>query len=261
MSGEVADLDQAADELYGVDLGEFVNVRTRLVKELRAAGNDADAGTLAKLRKPSVAAWVLNQLARQHRRDIDLLLDAGHRLREAQAGVLGGSEKQTFEKARATERDALKRLTREAEKLLHARGSGSGNVLNQVTESLRTAAISTTGRELLARGRFTEPSRGEGFDIVSELAGNAPSRPRSKAKQSATDEAEREARAALREAKERLREAEGRARKAAQAADRLEAEADEARALEETESADAEEAGRRVDEIEKALAALRRKRA
>jgi hypothetical protein len=250
---EVMDLEQAADELYGADLDEFVKMRTRLAKELREAGNRAEADTLAKLRKPSVAAWVLNQLARQHRRDIDLLLDAGHRLREAQAGVLSGSEKQTFEKARETEREALQRLVGEAEKLLQARGSASHSVVNQVAESLRTASISTTGRELLARGRFTEPSRAEGFDIVRELAGNAPRRPREASKRSSTEQAEREARAALREAKERLRDAEGRERKAAQAAD-------EARAAAAKESAGADEARRQVDEIEKTLAALRRKR-
>ena len=250
---EVMDLEQAADELYGADLDEFIKLRTRLAKELRESGNGADADTLAKLRKPSVAAWVLNRLARQHRRDIDLLLDAGHRLREAQAGVLSGSEKQTFDKARETERDALRRLTGEAEKLLEARGSASRNVVNQVTESLRTASISTTGRELLARGRFSEPSRAEGFDIVRELAGDAPPRPRAATKRAAAEQAEREARAALRDAKERLRDAEVRERKAAQAAD-------EARAAAEKEGAAADEARRQVDEIEKTLAALRRKR-
>ncbi|MEP6813769.1 MAG: hypothetical protein ABI990_12325 [Actinomycetota bacterium] len=242
------DLEQAADELYGADLDEFVKLRTRLAKELRESGNGADADTLANLRKPSVAAWVLNQLARQHRRDIDLLLDAGHRLREAQAGVLSGSEKQTFDKARETERDALRRLSGEAEKL-----SASRSVINQVVESLRTASISTTGRELLARGRFTEPSRAEGFDIVRELAGNAPPRPRAATKRAVAEQAEREARAGLREAKERLRDAEGRERKAAQAAD-------EARAAAEKESAAADGARRLVEEIEKTLAALRRKR-
>lgn len=258
MSAE-ADLERAVDELYGADLEQFVQVRTRLAKELRDAGNRADADALAKLRKPTVAAWVLNRLARQHRRDVDLLLDAGHRLREAQAGVLSGSEKQTFEKARKTEREALQRLTREAEKLVQARGSAGGNVVSQVAESLRTAAISTAGRELLARGRFTEPSRAEGFDIVGELVGTAPSQPRASAKQSETERAEREARAGLRDAKERLRDVEARVRKAAQTADRLEAEAEAARATEKNERTAAAAARRRVDVLEETLAALRRK--
>ena len=86
------DLDEAIDELYGASLDEFVAERTRLAKELRDAGNREEAQAVAKLRKPNVAAWVLNQLARRNRREIDLLLDAGHRLREAQAGAMAGQE-------------------------------------------------------------------------------------------------------------------------------------------------------------------------
>jgi hypothetical protein len=257
MSGEAADLEQAVDQLYGAELADFVELRKQLAKELRDAGNAAEAEALAKLRKPSVAAWTLNQLARRERRDVDLLLDAGHRLREAQAGVLQGSDKASFEQSRKTERDALQRLMREAERLLSGQGKASANVLNQVRESLRTAAISTTGRELLARGRFTEPSRAEGFDIVSELAGDAP-RPRPASRPAPDRQAEAEARAAVREAKERLREAEARARRSAKAAGALQAEADEARAVAEAESAEVEAARREVDEAEQALAARRR---
>lgn len=258
MSSEAADVEHAVDQLYGAELADFVATRKRLAKKLRDAGNSAEADALEKLQKPTIAAWTLNQLARSQRRDVDLLLDAGHRLREAQAGVLRGSEKESFERSRTTERDALQRLMREAESLLAQHGKASANVLNQIRESLRTAAISTTGRELLARGRFTEPSRAEGFDIVSELAGGDAARTRP-ARNSAPDrQADAEARAAVREAKERLREAETRARKSAKAADALQAEADKARADADDASAEVEAARRRVDEAEQALAARRR---
>lgn len=257
MSAEV-DLEQAADELYGADLADFVQVRARLAKELRAAGKGADADALAKLRKPSVAAWTLNQLARRCRRDVDLLLDAGHRLREAQAGVMRGSGKASFERSRKTEQEALQRLLREAEGMLEARGNASANVLNQVRESLRTAAISTSGRELLARGRFVEPSRAEGFDIVGELAGTAGPQPPAKHSRPPRPD-DREARAALRDARAALRDAEGRSRKTAQAADRLASDAERARELAEKASAEVEAAQRRVDEAVEALAALRRR--
>src|SRR5438876_7791085 len=125
-------LDEAADQLYGSSLDDFVSERTRLVKELRATGEAEEAATLAKSRKPTVAAWVLNQLARRNRRDIDLLLDAGHRLRDAQAEALTGEEKGEFERARKTERDALRSLNREAERFLTAeRGGACASGLNQ----------------------------------------------------------------------------------------------------------------------------------
>src|SRR5438876_11848144 len=125
-------IEQAIDELYAADLEQFVAERTRLAKALRDAGDREGAEAFAKLRKPTVAAWVLNQLARRNRREVDLLLDAGHRLREAQAEALTGEEKGEFERARKTERDALRSLNREAERFLTAeRGGACASGLNQ----------------------------------------------------------------------------------------------------------------------------------
>lgn len=159
-------LDEALDELYGAPLDEFVAERKRLAQTL---GGD-EAKELTKLKKPNVAAWVLNQLARRERRDVDLLLDAGHRLRQAQAGVLRGAEKETFEDARRKESDAIKRLTKAAERLLRAaRGTASASALAQIEESLRAAAVTEEGREALARGRFVEPLRASGFDAFAGI--------------------------------------------------------------------------------------------
>jgi hypothetical protein len=199
-------LDDAIDELYGAAPEEFVAERTRLAKALRAEGLRDEAETLAKLRKPSIAAWALNQLARGHRREVDLLLDSGHRLREAQAGLFGGGEKEAFETARRSEQEALSQLTAAAERLLGERGSASAATLAQVSESLRAAAVSPEGRELLARGRFIEPIRGQGFDLLGELAAGAPTRPKAKPRRDRA--AEEKARAELRDAKAELRAAE-----------------------------------------------------
>ena len=111
-------LDEALDHLYGVDPEAFVAERKRLARELKDAGDAASADAVAKTRKPTVAAWALNQLARKQRRDVDLLLDAGHRLRQAQEGVVGGDDRAAFEQAQKTERDALRRLR-------HAAGVGA----------------------------------------------------------------------------------------------------------------------------------------
>src|SRR5207245_6411486 len=124
---------------------------TRLVKELRAAGSPEDAATLAKSRKPTVSAWVLNQLARRNRRDIDLLLEGGHRLLQTQAIALSSRDRQAFERAMKTQSDTLRRLTGAAQRFLkEERSVAPASVLNQVEEALRAAAISETGRETLA---------------------------------------------------------------------------------------------------------------
>lgn len=190
-------LDDALDELYGASLEDFVTERKRLAKKL----GGEEGKELAKARKPSVAAWVLNQLARRERRDVDLLLDAGHRLRRAQAGVLRGEERASFEQARTKELDALKRLAKAAERMLRdTRGSASASTLAQVNEALRTAAVTEEGRELLARGRFTEPPQASGFDAFAGI--EVPKRARKRRppeKSDAQREAEKELRALERE--------------------------------------------------------------
>jgi hypothetical protein len=246
-------LEDATDQLYAASLPEFVSERARLAKELRDAGNPEDAAALTKLKKPNVAAWVLNQLARRNRRDVDLLLDAGHRLREAQSGALRGAERESFEQARTAHREALQRLTRDAEELLaEERGGASASVLNQIGEALRAASISESGRELLARGRFVEPPRAAGFDVVSELAGGAP--PPSRRARTADREEQRKAKEALRAATARRRDADREAARAEQAAAKARAHADEAareaqaaRERADAAAAEVEEAERRVD--------------
>lgn len=198
------DLDDALDQLYGAAPEEFVAERKRLAKELKADGRTDDADHIAKIRKPTVAAWALNRLARDHRRDIDLLLDSGHRLRQAQAGVLRGDAREAFEQAQRTERETIGRLRHEAEQLL---GGASSAVLEQIAASLHAAAVSEQGREVLAAGRFTQPFTLEGFDAVAGLA-PPPSKRAAKPKPTRSAEELKQARAELAEARKRLREAE-----------------------------------------------------
>jgi hypothetical protein len=234
-------LDEAIDELYGADLDAFTAERTRLARELRNGGSRDEALELQQLRKPTVAAWALNQLARRNRRDVDLLLDAGHRLREAQAAALRGEEREAFEQARTTERDALRRLRKEADRLLREeRGGASPAVLSQIDETLRAAAISEEGRERLALGRFTAPLVPEGFGALEGLAPDTPLPPRPR-KPSAGDEKRRQ-----REAAKRVRELEAEAH----AAERRVAEL--RRALDDAES-EAEAKRERADEAREEL--------
>ena len=201
------DLAQALAELYDAAPEDFVSERKRLAKELKAEGRADDAEHVTKLRKPTVAAWALNRLARDHRRDVDLLLDSGHRLRQAQAGVLRGDAREAFAQAQRTEREAIGRLVHEAEQLLADRGGASAAVLGQIGASLHAAAVSETGRAVLAAGQFTQPLTLEGFDAIADLA-PPPSKRRAKPKPSRSSDELKKLRAELAEARKRLREAE-----------------------------------------------------
>src|SRR5262249_19236169 len=180
----------------------------RLAKALKAEGRGVEAERLAKSRKPSLAAWALNRLARDERRDVDLLLHSGHRMRTAE-------DRDAFDQARRVEREAVDRLTQEAAALLEGRGSTSEASPPPVAESLRAAAASEEGRELLTSGRFTQAFEGGGFDALSGLALKATAR-RSPApsRKQRDQEAQRKAKAELTEAKSQLRAAERAARAA-----------------------------------------------
>src|SRR5262245_11952272 len=81
-----------AVELYGLPLEEFTAERDRRAKALRAEGERDAAAVVAALRKPTLAAWTVNQLVRSRRDDLDALLEAGNDLLEAQHRADGAEE-------------------------------------------------------------------------------------------------------------------------------------------------------------------------
>jgi hypothetical protein len=181
---QVHNLEEKLDHLYSLEPAMFVAERDRLVRELRDEGQREEAEQVKHLRKPTVSAWTINQLARQERRDIDLLLDAGHRLIEAQQGLFAGEDRKSLDEARRTQRDALARLRQAARRILVAAGHGGEAVLDRIMGTLQAAAVSTEGRELLARGRLMGDIEATGFELLAPLAKGVPSTEKSKQRRS-----------------------------------------------------------------------------
>ena len=177
------DLDSAIDDLYGQELDAFVGERNRVAAQLRKEGRRAEAARVKELRKPSLSAWAVNQLARRRRKDVDLLLDAGHRLASAQTAVLSGGDPERFDEARRSQNEALKRLRGAAAEVLGDRASPG--TLERVSATLRAAAVSDEGRELLARGRVVGDVETTGFEAFAGLAPTAGARAAPRAKSAA----------------------------------------------------------------------------
>lgn len=263
-------LETELDRLYGLDPSAFVDERDRLARELRADDRRDKAEEVKRLRKPTVSAWTINQLARQERRDVDLLLDAGHRLREAQQGVLSGSDRQTLDEARRTERDALANLRKAAGRILAEAGRRGESALNRVMQTLQAAAVSTEGRELLARGRFTGDLEATGFELLAPLAQpetkrTAPprqtTRPRRPERQQQKQRERLEvARAELREARSTARAADKELRDAEREAGKARRELDQAEGRVEKSRAAADAAQAAVGQAEEQVREARAKR-
>ena len=83
-------LAAVAEELYGGTPADFTARRTLRADEAKRSGDPESAATIRSWRKPSVSAWLVNQLARSRPDDLDALVELGDELRAAQAAMDGG---------------------------------------------------------------------------------------------------------------------------------------------------------------------------
>jgi hypothetical protein len=122
----------AARALHQVPLAQFVAERKRLADELRAAGDKKGGAKLRQLPRPSVSAWVTNQLY-WHARDLyDEMMAAAAKLRDGDLG------------ATAAHRDAIAKLRQRATAMLADAGhAATSATLHKVATNL--AAISALG--------------------------------------------------------------------------------------------------------------------
>ncbi len=72
---------EVADRLYALPLDQFTAARNTAAKD---ADDRGLAGEIRGLRKPSATAWVVNQLVRHRREEVEALLELGQSLRDAQ---------------------------------------------------------------------------------------------------------------------------------------------------------------------------------
>ena len=214
-------LDGELDRLYGLPLKEFVAARDELAKRLRGDDRREEADQVKALRKPAVAAWLVNRLAREREIDVQRLLKASETLRNAQADAAAGRT-EAFADARRDEHEALERLAQAAREIAAREGPGQAAVA-QATQTLRAASLTDEGRKLLKRGRLTEELEPPGFEALTGLVPAAPRKRPPKRREK--PQPSREARARVKRLREQEREADAEARAAEREADRAEKEA------------------------------------
>jgi hypothetical protein len=175
--------EQAAQELYGLPPGEFTRARDARVKELRKQGDREAADRVKALRKPTVAAWALNQLARGRPKDLDALLAAGEELRAAQEELLSGGDRSAFQEAASKERELVAKLSGDATALASEAGERAGGLQEKVAETLHAAALDEETAEELRAGRLTREREAiGGFGAAAAAPSARQPRPKSEAK-------------------------------------------------------------------------------
>jgi hypothetical protein len=159
-------LDDVAAELLAGSLNEFTTRRNARVKELKAAGQGELAAAVAELKKPSVALWAANQLARRDAAAFERLRRAGDAVVQAQTDAVAG-QKNAAQALRSASDELQRELTAEvraAGDILRAEGhSADEATLRRIQEMMRLAAVSggETWDRLRRGALITEPRAGE----------------------------------------------------------------------------------------------------
>ena len=110
------------DRLYALPLEEFTRERDELAKRLRKEG-DADAAAKVKaLKKPTVAAWAVNQVHRDRPDEVRELIEVTEELHRVYAKLSSAGARERLEEAADMQRELIRSLVRCASQLLEAGG-------------------------------------------------------------------------------------------------------------------------------------------
>ena len=172
--GGVVDLDEAVGELYGLHPDEFLPARKGLAAKAKAGKETGLAKAIESIRKPTAAAWAINQLVRARPDDMERLVELASGLHEAQEKMDGAAMK-TLGRERTTLIDELVRATAEVAK--EGGGSLSMPVANQVRETFVAALATTAAAEAVGSGQLTRALSYAGFGDVDLSEATAAPRP------------------------------------------------------------------------------------
>jgi hypothetical protein len=126
---QVMRYEDAVETLFQAPHEQFVAERKRLAGELKAAGDKSGAARLAKLARPPISAWVVDQLWWRAREAFEALFDTAERVRRGELG------------AAAAHREAIARLRAQASQILgEAQHGTSEATLRRVTQTLSALA-------------------------------------------------------------------------------------------------------------------------
>ena len=154
----------AGDELFGLPPEEFVAARDEVARRLRREGDAEAARRVKALRRPSLSAWAVNQLARSRQQALEGLLAAGERLRAAHQAALAGGDAAELRAATRAEREAVAGLVSAAlDRLREAGHPTTETTRDRIAATLHAGAASPEAADLVRHGRLTADLDPSGF--------------------------------------------------------------------------------------------------
>jgi hypothetical protein len=163
----LSELLATADELYGLLPEEFTAAREGRVRALRRRGDRARALAVKELRRPSVAAWLVNALVRHRRGEIEQLLALGEVMRDAQRSL----DAEQLRELNRQRQAVLAAIGRRARELARELGRPVGDqVVDEVEETLRAGLADSATANAVLSGRLTSTLRYAGFGETGEAS-------------------------------------------------------------------------------------------
>ncbi len=212
-------LDEIAGELYGLPPDAFTAARDEQVRKARAGGEAALAREIARLRRPTQSAWLINLLWRDQREVLEQFFEVANLLRQAQAEAAGAELRELTTQRRQLENAMIRQARALAEKAGVEVGAATER---EAQETLSAALAQPEVADEVRTGRLIKPVAYAGFGTLpTDIKPAAPRAEPPPAKQAGKPEAKIDdfAAKAAERARQRRAEAELRVQQARAALD------------------------------------------
>ncbi len=171
----MADLDERlheiATELYRLRPDRFTAARTAASIQARDAGDKELAAAVKALRRPGVAAYVVNLLVSERAELVEQVVTLGVSLREAQSALQGDALRELSRQRR----QLVIAVAEEARALGRAQGQNvTESAVRQVEETLHAAMADPAAAEAVASGLLTQPLSSTGLESLTDSLAVAP---------------------------------------------------------------------------------------
>ena len=151
------------DDLYAAPYDRFITERNALAKNTE---DKDEASRIKALRKPTLPAWAINQVARLHGGELRHLVELSDELRRAR-----GEQVRSMSKERNASVASLVERARAV--LTEAGHSASATNIERITNTLQAASVDPESLDDLLAGRMSTDMEPSGFASISlELVEN-----------------------------------------------------------------------------------------
>jgi hypothetical protein len=171
MAKPLADFSAEIDHLYQLPLSDFIAGRNALAARVRGEQGAEAAAAIKALTKPSIPAWIVNQLYWRDRKEFERLIKAGDHLRAAQQHRLAGhGDPDDLRHAVAARQETINALIPRAREIMRSGGlTLTADMQQRVAMTIESLSAYGTSEAAPRAGRLVEEVKPPGLDALASL--------------------------------------------------------------------------------------------